>query len=127
MATTGWPEGGDLKASAHVYDEAVDVDCGRRRSMRRAAVCALAEMSNYRPLLTRMVEAGLFDTVPQMLRDSLPRWVGWEVAGRQAGNHPYQLALRGRLRRLRRQMQRPCLPCCLATHRNAWASFLSCC
>jgi hypothetical protein len=51
IATQQWPDNGDLDSSSSEYDQIVQQAPGRQRSMRRMALCCLAEMVNYDPLL----------------------------------------------------------------------------
>lgn len=89
LATTDWPAAGDLAASPSPLDAAVQPEGsgGCWRSIRSAAVSALAEMSNYQPLAQGIVVAIQFagDAVPRMLHDSLPRYpygVSYAAVGR---------------------------------------------
>jgi hypothetical protein len=89
VATTGWPEGGDLASSTCLYDglacteeeeeENRDGDAQgqclqMKKSMRRAAICCLADMCQFEPLGLRMAAAKLVDRgLPTMIKDSLAR------------------------------------------------------
>lgn len=68
-----WPESGNLARSRSKFDVVVPSK-GGYWSMRRAAITALAEMSNYIPYTEQMWEVGLFLRFPQMLQHTFLKY-----------------------------------------------------